>query len=130
MKTQEQSRATEGSACPFCDGVMLLVDSAEVYGRSYGNMYRCSKFPECDTYVGCHKGGTTALGTPANRALRTARMEAHHRFDPVWRGRNNRKEAYGRMEDVLDVPPERAHIAMLTQEECYRLCRAVKAGRF
>ncbi|HUV67556.1 MAG TPA: zinc-finger-containing protein [Sedimentisphaerales bacterium] len=123
--------ATEGSICPFCDGQMRLVNSAEIYGRSFGYLYVCSNYPNCDTYVGCHRGSTRALGTPADRALRQARKAAHEIFDRLWRGGQwARNAAYGRLCEVLQVPQERAHIAMLTLAECRQLCRAVKRGDF
>lgn len=123
--------ATEGSPCSFCDGVMELVDSAEVYGKSYGHLYRCSNFPSCDTYVMCHQGTTRALGIPANRKLRAARKAAHRVFDRLWKGGSwRRNAAYQRLQEVLQIPLERAHIAMLTEAECRELCRAVKKGYF
>ena len=123
--------ATEGSACPFCVGQMQLVDSAEVYQQSYGYMYLCSNYPNCDTYVGCHRGSTRALGTPADRTLRQARKAAHEIFDRLWRGGGwRRRDAYQRLQEVLQLPLERAHIAMLTEGECWKLCRAVKRGDF
>lgn len=124
-------RAREGSPCPFCSGVMQMVDSAEVYGTSYGYLYRCSRYPICDTYVGCHDGTNRALGTPANRPLRVARKAAHSVFDQLWKKRGwTRTRAYQRMQEVLEIPYERAHIAMLNESECWQLCRAVKRGKF
>ena len=123
--------ATEGSPCPFCDGLMHCVDSAEIYQQSYGYLYLCSNYPNCDTYVGCHRGSTRALGTPADWSLRRARRMAHDMFDRLWRGGQwARNAAYGRLREVLQVPPDRAHIAMLTVAECRQLCSAVKRGDF
>jgi len=110
---------------------MELIDSAQVYGQSYGLMYRCSNYPGCDAYVSCHQGTSTALGTPANRSLRVARKAAHRVFDRLWKtGGWRRSVAYARLREVLELPLERAHIAMLTEDECRALCRAVKRGDF
>lgn len=64
--------------CSYCKGDAILVDSSVIYGRSYGDIYLCSP---CDAYVGVHKGTTKPKGTPANKALRELRKDAHEAFD-------------------------------------------------
>ena len=42
-----------GKICPYCGKESELIDSAEIYGESYGAMYICRG---CDAYVGCYSG--------------------------------------------------------------------------
>lgn len=51
-------------SCPYCGKDVLLVNSEVVYGpgHDYGNMWVCSSYPDCDSYVGCHKGTQNPLG--------------------------------------------------------------------
>ena len=129
-----EGKAFMGSPCPYCDGKMSLTDSGRLYGESYGWLYVCSNHPECDTYVGCHQGTQIAMGTPADRQLRNVRRKTHKLFDRVWHGRGNRQRrrcnAYKRMRELLCISEERAHIAMLSVEECLRLCHAIQDGYF
>lgn len=39
--------------CPYCGELAELIDSKEIYSRSYGKAWICRT---CDAYVGCHKG--------------------------------------------------------------------------
>ena len=45
--------------CPRCHCPTMLVDSAVIYGRSYGPIYLCII---CGAYVGCHPGSTRPPG--------------------------------------------------------------------
>jgi ssDNA-binding Zn-finger/Zn-ribbon topoisomerase 1 len=110
--------------CPYCGGKIELKDSSIIYGRSYGNVYICENYPKCDAFVGTHHGKTKPLGTLADSRLRNKRKETHSLFDQLWRGENrkmHRRQAYKFMADIINIKPERAHIAMLTYEECNKL---------
>ena len=112
--------------CPRCHCPTMLVDSAVIYGRSYGPIYLCII---CGAYVGCHPGSTRPLGTPADRATRTARHMAHQVFDPLWKSkRMTRRAAYAWLSRQMGLPPEKTHIGMFNQEQC---CRVIQlcAGR-
>ncbi len=60
----------KAQVCPFCNSSVSLVDSAKVYGRSYGFIYLCDQYPKCDARVGCHPGSNKPLGTLADKELR------------------------------------------------------------
>lgn len=105
--------------CPYCGAPVVFTDSSKVYKRSYGMVYVCSRFPECDAYVGAHKGSGAPLGTLAGGLLRRLRVEAHGLFDPLWQtGGMKRHEAYRLMRTLIDVPKHEAHIAMMNEERC------------
>jgi len=121
------------SPCPYCGSEVILIDSALIYnGRGYGPVWVCSKYPECDAYVGCHKGTTKPLGRLANRELRTAKMAAHKAFDVLWQrraatGRTNRKGARTRgyywLAEQLKMPRSKCHIGMMDVNDCIRVVK-------
>lgn len=112
--------------CPYCDCEAALVDSSVVYGKSYGWMYLCEP---CGAYVGCHRGTTNPLGTPASEQLRHARRSAHTIFDPLWKDGvfKSRKNAYRWLADELDLTFDKCHIAMFDIEQCRKAVAACKA---
>ena len=113
--------------CPYCGSECVIRDSECIYGRSYGMALVCSRYPQCDSYVGCHRGTSRPLGTPANATLRAARNEAHRLFDPMWKQRGmKRKEAYAWLAAKLGIPFDACHIAMFDLEACRRVVEVCK----
>lgn len=115
--------------CPYCGQPTKLVDSATIYnGQDYGPIYHCRP---CDAYVGCHKGTTRPLGTPANWATRQARKRAHAAFDPIWRERIGpygfRYGAYGWLRRKLGLKRDDCHIAMFDEGQCVRVVELSEA---
>ena len=105
--------------CPYCQTMARLADSKEVYGRSYGRIYLCSNYPECDSYVGIHRGTKQAKGTMANAELRKIRIRVHHKFDRLWQsGEMKRAEAYGHLASLMGIPKGETHIAMFDLDQC------------
>jgi ssDNA-binding Zn-finger/Zn-ribbon topoisomerase 1 len=118
--------------CPYCGGKIELRDSSIIYGRSYGNVYICENYPKCDAFVGTHHGKTKPLGTLADGRLRNKRKETHSLFDQLWKGEKktmSRGKAYRYMAEILNIEQERAHIAMLTYEECSKLITEILRAR-
>ena len=117
--------------CPYCDQPALFLSSKEYYGKDYGsNLYLCRP---CDAYVGTHGKGKTPLGTMANAQVRQWRKSAHSIFDPMWKGRKkfmSRSRAYLWMQEVMNLPPDQAHIGMFDEEQCKLLIERVKKHRF
>lgn len=109
--------------CPNCGGKGILEDSAKVYhGRSYGMMYICENYPQCDSYVGVHKGTPRPLGVMANGELRTLKKQCHERFDEFWKsGAMSRQKAYRKLQRLMNLPPQKAHIGMFSVEQCRQL---------
>jgi hypothetical protein len=106
--------------CPYCGAKVRLVDSAELYaGVSYGYALACERFPDCDAYVGCHRGTTEPLGTLADAKLRQARRAAHAAFDPIWkRGLMARAEAYWWLGRRLGLSESETHVALFDVGQC------------
>ena len=105
--------------CPYCNSKADLVSSVIIYKRNYGFVYICPKYPECDSYVGTHKGSKKPLGTMANKTLRDLRIKTHNSFDPMWRkGRLTRNQAYSRLANLMNIEKYKCHISMFSEEEC------------
>jgi hypothetical protein len=112
--------------CPYCGAEAVLVDSEEVYGRSYGLIYLCRP---CRAWVGVHKGTEMPLGRLANKELREWKIAAHAAFDPLWQAkmrRDNcskgqaRKAAYTWLAEKLGIPLRKCHIGMFDIDLCKR----------
>jgi len=114
-------------ACPYCNAEAKLVDSAVVYGRSFGPIWLCPNYPDCDTYVGVHKGTQKPLGTLANAELREWRKSVHAAFDPLWKGGPwSRDRAYRWLQAALDLPRDQCHIAMFDIAQCQAALEAIE----
>jgi hypothetical protein len=110
---------TKPPPCPVCGSDPVIADRSSVgYGdKGSGKVWKCRKWPDCDTYVGCHPGTTKPLGTLADRELRSMRKRAHNAFDWSWKhGGMTRDGAYGLMREELGLPSEDAHIGMMDIE--------------
>ena len=113
--------------CPYCSGKATLRSSRVVYTQDYGNIWVCENYPECDAFVGCHKGTDTPKGTLASEELRELRKHAHWLFDSIWKnGEMTRRQVYKRLAEVLAIPKTRAHIAMLDEDECRQLISSLQ----
>jgi len=113
--------------CPYCGRTAELRDSKIIYGRSYGLVYICPGYPECDSYVGVHNGSATPLGTMANPELRHWRKEAHAVFDRVWKeSRMRRSKAYKWLRNQLRLSKDECHIAMFDVEQCKKVVELAK----
>lgn len=105
--------------CPYCSSRAIFTDSSVIYGRSYGMVYLCANYPNCDAYVGVHKGTHNPLGRMANAELRKWKNRAHAAFDPTWKHRKMpRQKAYQELARRLKIPVGAAHIGMFDVEEC------------
>lgn len=121
-----------GKTCPYCGSPSKLVDSIEIYGKSYGMIYLCRP---CDAYVGCHRGSTIAKGRLADKELRQWKKAAHGFFDALWRRKMKRgytKEqarsaAYRWLSEQMGIDFEYTHIGMFNIDQCRRVVDICKA---
>lgn len=128
--------------CPYClkssklvKGNVIYPLRKHLYAKSY---YHCSR---CKAWVGCHPNSIEPMGRLANASLRTARMEAHAAFDPIWEtasgsnGRTKRTErlkAYIWLARELGMPVRDCHIGMFDIKTCRKvvmLCQALTTPR-
>lgn len=121
-----------GKACPYCGKLTELTDSSEVYPTNYGKIYICR---DCFAWVNCHTGTTIALGRVAKKELRQNKKTAHHYFDALWHRKMERDKcsksvarssAYAWLAKVMNLPPERAHIGMMDDQQCTQLVEICK----
>lgn len=129
-------QANQTVACP-CGAECALKTGRDVYPHradlSDKFLWVC---PSCGARVGCHKGGTKPLGTPANAELRRARMLLHdQRLDPIWKYAE--REKYGKrasrraitykyLAHLLGIPRNEAHTGLFTLEQCRAAWRALR----
>lgn len=115
--------------CDYCGCQAELVDSAEVYGTSYGDIYLCRN---CGAYVGTHKGTDRPLGRLANAELRYWKKAAHAAFDPIWqhgRFKGKRKRAYSWLAGEMNLPVEKTHIGMFDVDQCKKVIQICRVER-
>lgn len=114
--------------CPFCGSRVSLIDSAAIYGCSYGFIYLCNAYPKCDARVRCHPKTIIALGTLANKELREWRSLVHRKFDPLWQSGvfPSRQAAYKWLAKAMRLPLERTHVAMFDVRQCQRAIACVE----
>lgn len=114
--TERQRLILKGKICPYCGKLTEYVDSAEIYGKSYGMIYICR---DCRAYVGVHDGSSKALGRLANEELRKLKNEAHYYFDKIWKvDYMSRREAYTWLSEQLKLPIKYTHIGMFSEKTC------------
>lgn len=126
-----EEKINSGLICPYCGNKTEYVDSAVIYGKSYGMIYLCKP---CDAYVGVHRGSDKSLGRLANKELREAKKEAHYHFDKIaktglinkiWNefipDISNRNKAYLWLSKQMGIDKERCHIGMFDVEQCKKV---------
>lgn len=113
-------------ACPYCPGKPILICHGHPlypYRMDFSNIWIC---PECKAFVGCHEGSDRPKGFLADAEYRRLRKIAHGLFDPLWKRKEmSRRSAYKRMAEVLNIPPNEAHISQLSIEQLHRLIRSL-----
>ena len=123
--------------CPYCGGKAHLRDASSIYhnNRRKGKIYICENFPNCDSYVGCHKNTTKPLGRMANKKLRTMKSKAHYYFDPLWKNKvfsrkkslsHNRTRAYQWLAEQLGLPESKCHIGLFDVDMCRKVIQVCK----
>ena len=118
--------------CPVCGTEPVLADRSVVgYGeKGSGKVWTCGKWPDCDTYVGCHPGSARPLGTLAGGELRSLRKRAHNAFDWSWKsGGMTRDGAYGFLQEKLGLSKDEAHIGMMDAKTCKETIRIFNARK-
>ncbi len=112
--------------CPYCGHTAVLRKASYVYGEKAIEeyLYVCSRYPECNSYVGVHKGTLIPKGTLANGDLRHKRIKAHKIFSKLWsEGIMNKDEAYHWLRYTFGLSSRQAHIGQFSDYRCDELIR-------
>jgi hypothetical protein len=110
--------------CPYCGSIVHLRSADGIYKNNGSDvqLYVCSKYPECDSYVRVHPGTTVPVGSLANAKLRTLRATAHRHYDKLHEsGIMTKKEAYSWLAFMLQSPMSQAHIGYQSEYYCNRI---------
>jgi ssDNA-binding Zn-finger/Zn-ribbon topoisomerase 1 len=112
--------------CPHCGAIAVVRPAADIYGdpSNHGELYVCSNYPRCQSYVGIHPGTMIPMGTLANGDLRNLRIKAHRTFDRIWQNKiMSRDSAYRWMADYFGLRLQDAHIGMFGEYRCSELIK-------
>ena len=126
VKTDEETKNHPLPLRSDCGGTAILRDASFVYGTHShgGQVYVCSHYPSCNSYVGVHPGTKIPKGTLANRELRQKRIQAHRIFDQIWQqGILSKPEAYRWVADKFCLTDKQAHIGQFSNYMCDQLIR-------
>lgn len=116
-----------GKICWYCGNPTKLVSSTAVYERDYGRIYLCEP---CNAYVGVHENTTIGKGRVANAELRQGKMDAHRKFDKIWKTKirvenctkkRARDFAYRWLSQQMGLAFGQCHIGWMVIEECQRV---------
>lgn len=124
---------TTAPLCNECGSAARLTTGAEIYPHradlAAKPFWRCAT-PGCNSWCGCHPGTDAALGTPAGRATRDARQDAHISFDAIWRsGAMTRHGAYRWLSEATGMKPQDCHISLMTESQARDVVRACDRRR-
>lgn len=113
--------------CSYCNKEAKLVSGDVIYPHrpdlKSRTFYYCDNSHE-PAYVGANQITGNPLGTLANKKLRSMRLKAHRKFDPLWEQNgcdqqfNSRSEAYQWLSTVMKLPIEKTHIGMFNEDQC------------
>lgn len=114
--------------CPECGAPMVLRTTTKFKYKSGSprKFYGCSRYPECQAAHGADPSGNP-LGKPANKETKQARIGAHEKFDSYWKQKGlQRNQAYKLLQDIMELSPKDAHIAMFSKEQCLELIKRLE----
>lgn len=113
--------------CPECGADMVLRTTTKYKYKSGSprKFYGCSRYPLCQAAHGADPQGNP-LGIPANKETKQARIVAHNKFDGYWKAKGlHRNQAYKLLQDLMELEPKDAHIAMFNKEQCLELVKRI-----
>ena len=109
--------------CPYCGSEPVLKEAEEIYGKPYGRVWVCSKWPECSALVSCHRHTSRPMGTLANSELRKLRHRTHEVFDYWWQAYTTwqRPKAYSVLAHAMGMTRKECHIGLMNEQQCKRV---------
>jgi len=108
-----------------CGSLMTVRESK---GRPF---YGCTRVPDCTGTHGAHPDGRP-LGTPADKATRKGRIEAHKLFDLLWQAEEKQKpkmtraKAYAWLRRQMQLSETEAHFSRFSLGQCEEAMRLTK----
>ncbi len=129
--------------CPYCHNEARLTTGSEIYGPKFSDkvFWVCNRYPDCDSYVGCHPKTKRPLGNLANEELRTLRNQAHSLFDKLWQAKlardrhqdgskytkgEARAAGYRWLAEKLGIKGQECHIGEMDVERCRQVIELCK----
>ena len=108
--------------CSYCGALAIKRPASYVYGKSAEKglqLYVCSSYPMCDSYVAAHKKSGLPMGTLANKSLRRKRIAAHKSLDNIWKhGYMTREQVYKWLQIKLNLTEPEMHIGNFNESYC------------
>jgi len=98
------------------------------YASHGTNVWLCRP---CDAYVGTNGNSNIPLGTLAKQELRELRKQTHRMIDVYWKEkRMTRSEMYKRIQRIMNLTEDEAHVGKFNVEQCQTLMEHVRNGAF
>lgn len=126
-KRKTRAQRSRSFRCPHCGAAMILRPASEIYhdAKSDRKLYVCHNYPACNTYVAAHPNTDKPMGVPANGNLRNLRIQAHRKFDLIWKnGIMTREEAYRWFADGSRV----LAASSVTSQHYWKSCMSINRG--
>ena len=93
-------------------------------------LYVCSRYPNCDRYVGIHKKSRLPLGTLAGADVRRKWIEAHRAFNRLWEsGLMKKSQAYKWLQAKLGLNAGQTHIGQFSAYMCDQVIAACEQAQ-
>jgi len=109
-----------GKPAEYIGGSDLYPHRPDLFSKRFWRCY------DCDAYVGCIGGTNKPHGILANKSLRSKRMQAHSRFDMLWKnGIMSRSDAYAWLSNKLGIPKDECHIGQFDSLMCNKVIKVM-----
>ena len=125
------------TVCNLCGGKVILMDNANIYGKSYGSG-KCYFCTNCHAFVGTHKPWPDiALGVLSDSRMRAGRRYCHALFDSLWNGSKKnrsrkRQAAYDWLTEQMGIPRNMGHFGYFDLQQlrqAYRILKTVEGKK-
>ena len=114
-RRQRRNRRLRNQTCPIHGSHLRPAQTA------WGVKYEC---PQAGCTVAAWSGSTS---TPADQATRTARRQAHHAFDQLWRHDKSTRTAFYRLlAGFMGIEMRDCHIGYFSAAQCARVLEFVE----
>lgn len=127
MPKKKKKQAAARLRCPYCGKPALLRPASYVYNdvlEPDRYLYVCTGYPECDAYIGVHRGSLRPMGMLADADLRHKRIEAHRALNALWEeGYLTKRGAYIWLQNRLGLSEKETHIGMFSYYRCEETIR-------